>query len=120
LYECYFEEYPRRWSVMVARSDTRRIDRCHISLIPKVRLYIATSLDGFVGDLDSGVNCLFDSVEVLIMGRRTYEQVLRFGEDRMRESPPTCSRVALLAVSTRMWDSSPARWARSFKNCVDA
>ena len=44
--------------MIVARSDTRRIDRCHIYLIPKVRLYIATSLDGFVADLDIGVNCL--------------------------------------------------------------
>ena len=77
--------------MIVARSDTRRIDRCHIYLIPKVRLYIATSLDGFVAEPDSSVDWLFtdgdygytsffESVEALIMGRRTYEQVLGFGE----------------------------------------
>ena len=64
----------------------------------KVSVYIATSRDGFIagndGALDwlneanasvpDGEDCGFhvfmDSVEVLIMGRKTYELVLSFGE----------------------------------------
>ena len=64
----------------------------------KVSVYIATSLDGFIarndGALDwlneangvvpDGEDCGFhafmDSVDALIMGRKTYEQVLSFGE----------------------------------------
>ncbi len=64
----------------------------------KVSAYIATSLDGFIarndGALDwldkantivpEGEDCGFqafmDSVDMLIMGRKTYEQVLSFGE----------------------------------------
>lgn len=63
----------------------------------KVSVYIATSLDGFIarsdGALDwlneadttvpEGEDCGFqafmDSVDMLIMGRKTYEQVLSFG-----------------------------------------
>jgi len=63
----------------------------------KVSVYIATSLDGFIarrdGALDwldeanttvpDGEDCGFsafiDSVDVLIMGRKTYEKVLSFG-----------------------------------------
>jgi dihydrofolate reductase len=65
---------------------------------PKVSVYIATSLDGFIarpdGALDwlneanaavpDGEDCGFSafigSVDALIMGRKTYEQVLSFGE----------------------------------------
>jgi len=65
---------------------------------PKVSVYIATSLDGFIagkdGDLDwlnranatvpegedCGYHAFMDSVDVLIMGRKTYEQVLSFGQ----------------------------------------
>ena len=64
----------------------------------KVSVYIATSLDGFIarndGELDwldeaksvvpDGEDCGFkaymDSVDMLIMGRKTYEKVLSFGE----------------------------------------
>ncbi|NET57490.1 MAG: dihydrofolate reductase [Symploca sp. SIO2E6] len=64
----------------------------------KVSVYIATSLDGFIarkdGKLDwlndanatvpegedCGYNAFMDSVDVVIMGRKTYEQVLSFGE----------------------------------------
>jgi dihydrofolate reductase len=64
----------------------------------KVSVYIATSLDGFIarkdGELDwlnaanatvpegedLGYHEFIDSVDVLIIGRKTYEQVLSFGQ----------------------------------------
>jgi dihydrofolate reductase len=64
----------------------------------KASVYIATSLDGYIarkdGDLDwlnaanaiipegedCGYRAFMDTVDVLIMGRKTYEQVLSFGE----------------------------------------
>lgn len=66
--------------------------------MPKVTLYIATSLDGFIAEPDGGVGWLFtegdygytaffDSVGALLMGRRTYEQVLGFGEWPYGEKP---------------------------------
>src|SRR3712207_517414 len=66
--------------------------------MPEVKLFIATSLDGFIADRDGGVDWLFadgdygyaaffDSIETLIMGRRTYEQVLGFGEWPYGEKP---------------------------------
>ena len=64
----------------------------------EVKLFIATSLDGFIAERDGGVDWLFtdddygytaffDSIEALIMGRRTYEQVLGFGEWPYGEKP---------------------------------
>ena len=66
--------------------------------MPEVKLFIATSLDGFIAERDGGVDWLFtdddygytaffDSIEALIMGRRTYEQVLGFGEWPYGEKP---------------------------------
>jgi len=64
----------------------------------KVSVYVATSLDGFIarsnGDVDwlndlqrkmppgedCGYRAFADSVDVLVMGRKTYEQVLTFGQ----------------------------------------
>lgn len=67
----------------------------------KTSVYIATSLDGFIarenGDLDwlpgadgetqadsetpdFGFNAFMDSVDVLVMGRKTFEKVMSFGE----------------------------------------
>lgn len=62
----------------------------------KASVYIATSLDGFIaredGDLDwleenggetaedYGYQQFMDTVDVLVMGRNTYEKVLNFGE----------------------------------------
>lgn len=57
----------------------------------KVRLFIATSLDGYIagpdesldwlfGDADYGYDEFIASVDTLAMGRRTYEVVKRLGE----------------------------------------
>lgn len=56
----------------------------------KVILFIATSLDGFIAgekgeidwlftDQDYGYTSFLNSVDTLLMGRKTYEQVLQFG-----------------------------------------
>lgn len=61
----------------------------------KVILYIATSLDGFIADQDGGVDwlphpddpqdslgfkALLDRVLIIVMGSRSYRQILGFGE----------------------------------------
>lgn len=60
----------------------------------KIILYIATSLDGFIADKEGGVDwlphpnddaddmgykALIDSIDTIIMGSRSYEQILTFG-----------------------------------------
>lgn len=72
---------------------------------PKVSVFIAISLDGFIaranGDLDwldaanatvpQGEDCgygdLMQAVDVLVMGRNTYEKVLTFGDWPYGETP---------------------------------
>lgn len=57
----------------------------------KILVYIASSLDGYVarenGDIDwlpeiteSGYDAFYKSVDTVIMGKTTYDQVLTFGE----------------------------------------
>ncbi len=85
--------------------------------MPKVILFIATSLDGYIAgpageidwlfhDADYGYTPFFDSVEVLVMGRKTYELSLSFGEwpygDKpayvfTRGTPPDDARVRFVA-----------------------
>jgi len=60
--------------------------------MPEIILYIATSLDGYIAKKDGSVDWLssFDedygydkflsTIGTIIMGRKTYEQVLSFGE----------------------------------------
>ena len=72
---------------------------------PKVSAYVATSIDGYIarsdGSLDwldeanatvsEGEDCGFqafmDSVDTLVMGRKTFEQVLTFGSWAYGETP---------------------------------
>lgn len=57
----------------------------------KIRLFIAASLDGYIArisgevdwlftDQDYGYDDFFTEVDTVLMGRKTYEQVLEFGE----------------------------------------
>ena len=59
----------------------------------KIIYYVAASLDGYIADADGGVGWLpegnsddygyaefYAGVDALVMGRRTYDQVLGFGE----------------------------------------
>jgi len=72
---------------------------------PKVSVFIATSLDGYIarpdGDLhwldaanetvpsgeDCGYRAFMDTVDTLVMGRNTYEKVLSFGAWPYGETP---------------------------------
>jgi len=63
--------------------------------IPRIRLYIACSLDGFIAREDGSIDWLtkydnnpetdygysefYSSIGTILMGRKTYEQVLSFG-----------------------------------------
>ena len=71
----------------------------------KVSVYIATSLDGFIARKDGtldwldeastsvpegedlGFQAFMDSVDTLVMGRKTFEQVLSFGEWPYGQTP---------------------------------
>ncbi|MEO0852959.1 MAG: dihydrofolate reductase family protein [Cyanobacteria bacterium J06648_11] len=74
---------------------------------PKVSVFIATSLDGYIarknGDLDwldaanatvpegedCGYGALLQAIDVLVMGRHTYEKVLSFGHWPYGDTPVT-------------------------------
>ena len=57
----------------------------------RIKLYIATSLDGYIARPDGGIDWLategdygyarfYDSIDTVVMGRRTYETALSFGD----------------------------------------
>ena len=61
----------------------------------KVRLFIASSLDGFIArkdgaidwlftDADYGYARFFDAIDTILVGRKTYDQSLTFGENHYK------------------------------------
>ena len=94
----------------------------------KVSVYIATSLDGFIarkdGALDwlneanaavpDGEDCGFhafmDSVDALIMGRKTYEQVLSFGEWPYGRTPVVVLSRSSISFPPGVPDSVTHSW----------
>ena len=89
----------------------------------KVSVYIATSLDGFIarrdGSIDwlneanaivpEGEDCGFmefmDSVDALIMGRKTYEQVLLFGQWPYGDIPVVVLSHNSIEIPSRLPDT---------------
>ncbi len=64
----------------------------------KVQLFIAISLDGFIAREDGGIDWLFSDgdygyaafyaqIDALVMGRKTFDQVLSFGEWPYADKP---------------------------------
>ena len=62
----------------------------------KIILYIAASLDGYIaretGDVDwlptntdSGYDKFYKSIDIVVMGKKTYDQILTFGEYPYKE-----------------------------------
>ena len=62
-----------------------------MDIMGKIILYVAASLDGYIaretGDVDwlptntdSGYDEFYKSIDVVIMGKKTYDQILTFGE----------------------------------------
>ena len=104
----------------------------------KASVYIATSLDGFIaredGSLDwlpgsdgnsaesdgddFGFYAFMDSIDVLVMGRNTYEKVLSFGQWPYGDKPVVVLSSTLTEVSADLPDvvtvssSSPAELVR--------
>lgn len=67
------------------------LDHLREDLLRKIKLFIAASLDGYIARKDGGIDWLFtdadygygefySGVDTVLMGRKTYEQVLGFGE----------------------------------------
>jgi dihydrofolate reductase len=48
--------------------------------MPKIIVYIATSLDGYIAREDGSIEAFYKSIDTVIMGKTTYDQVLTFGE----------------------------------------
>ena len=89
---------------------------------PIVSVFIATSLDGFIarenGDIDwlnaanetvtKGEDCgyavFMESVDVLVMGRNTYEQVLSFGEWPYQNKPVIVLSSKTLGIPVSLGD----------------
>jgi dihydrofolate reductase len=89
----------------------------------KVSVYIATSLDGYIARVDGGLDWLneasatvpdgedlgfrafMDSVDALIMGRKTYEKVLSSGEWPYGETPVVALSRSVISFAPSMPDS---------------
>lgn len=95
----------------------------------KVILYVAISLDGFIADKDGGVDwlpppaddptdifgfkALMNKISTIVMGRRSYDQILGFGEWAWKDkqtyvftSQPlsiTCSHIVVTQDNPRVF-----------------
>lgn len=95
----------------------------------KVSLFIATSLDGFIARKDGGIDWLFTdgdygyasfyrSVDEILMGRKTYQQALGFGEFPNQDKPVyvfTRRRGKPDFPNVSFINSSPAAFVRGLK-----
>lgn len=88
----------------------------------KVSVYIATSLDGFIarpdgdiewlhevepigGDDDAGYGAFFDSIDVLVMGRGSFEKVVEFDPWPYGSKPVVVLSKSLTEVPEKLRDS---------------
>jgi dihydrofolate reductase len=95
----------------------------------RVVYYVATSLDGFVARDDGAVDWLFtegdfgfevfsDSVDTVLMGRRTYEQVLGFAEYPYHDKKGyvfSRSRAGAVDDHVRFLDDPPSEVVESLR-----
>lgn len=87
----------------------------------KVSVFIATSLDGFIartdgdiewlhevepigGDDDAGYGAFFNSIDVLVMGRGSFEKVLEFDEWPYQSKPVIVLSRSLTGVPDKLCD----------------
>lgn len=88
----------------------------------RVSVYIATSLDGFIarpdgdiewlhevepigGDDDAGYGAFFDSIDVLVMGRGSFEKVLEFDPWPYGSKPVVVLSKSLAEIPEKLRDS---------------
>ena len=87
----------------------------------KVSVFIATSLDGYIarpdgdidwlhevepldGDNDAGYGAFFDSIDVLVMGRGSFDKVLEFDEWPYQSKPVVVISKSLTEVPEKLRD----------------
>lgn len=87
--------------------------------MPSIKLYIATTLDGYIAKLDGNLDWLhnlpnpnqsdfgysefLNSIDTLIMGRKTYEAIIGFGV----EWPYRYCRTYIVSQNKELAISSP-------------
>ena len=89
----------------------------------EVILYIAVSLDGFIAppngsvdwldekrfqdgvgeDEDFGYKSFLKNVDLIVMGRKSYDQILDFGEWPYPKNIPKSSHIEFLKKTPMMW-----------------
>jgi dihydrofolate reductase len=97
--------------------------------MPDIVLYIAASLDGYIATSDGSVDWLssieqagedygyadfVNSVDGLVMGRNTYDQVMTFGDWPYGDLPCwvfSSRSLSPASSSVQQWQQSPAQWA---------
>jgi len=101
---------------------------------PRASAFIATSLDGFIARPDGSIDWLDDaqglipegedcgylefmaSIDVIVMGRHTFEQVLTFDPWPYGTTAASPSRASCVPACSM---KSPSRWFRSCWGPVD-